>query len=728
MKYLKKSILFLVVLSFCYVCGYLINMFVVNGFVFEMNFSTDLLLHSKTLMYCFEFFAIFLIFYMFAWYKGLGKNPKKIMEASEKDKDIYVGLEQAHFQTKKEIAQNFKTVEYTKLPKTDIEGIPINAEETVKGYNITFAKPAHTLIIGTTGSGKTTTFINPSIQILSNTLNKPSMLISDPKGELYALHAKSLIKRGYDVKVLDLRNPYCSIRWNPLEKPYEMYQEMLHLSEKVKANEEEGYYIFEDKLYYSEDEMLSAVQVKKQALFDEVYEDLNDICSALCPVLSKSEPIWESGAKNFILAICLAMLEDSENPELGMTKDRFNFFNIMKIATNTQDDCDDLMTYFQHRSPISKAVSLSKQVLDASDKTRGSYLSTVFDKLSLFSDMSICSLTSANEIDFGEIAEKPTALFLQIPDEKETRHTLASMVILQAYKGLVAKANTYPDLALPRSVYFLLDEFGNLPPVHKLDRMITVGRSRRIWLSLVVQSYAQLAKVYDDKLADIIKSNCNIQVFIGTTDLKTIEEFSKKCGNFSIVQKGVSFSSGSSGMNSSMSVKERPLIYPTELQQLNNPNDMGNAIVNVFGFPPVKSKYTPSYKSRYYVLEKTNQLLSTGKYFNEEKVFYNMLDRNKFYTTPAEKKESMEQKENAAKALIDSFEVDVVETDFESIGCAEDKNQLLKEIEKLNCNAIYEITKKVYDIANNLEEVDESEKFMFSELLRIATKIKEVGK
>ena len=65
--------------------------------------------------------------------------------------------------------------------------------------------------------------------------------------------------------------------------------------------------------------------------------------------------------------------------------------------------------------------------------------------------MSICSLTSSNEIDFGKIVDQPTALFLQIPDEKETRHTLASMVILQAYKELVAKANTYPDLALPRS-------------------------------------------------------------------------------------------------------------------------------------------------------------------------------------------------------------------------------------------------------------------------------------
>ena len=525
------------------------------------------------------------------------------------------------------------------------------------------------------------------------------MLISDPKGELYSLHAKSLIKRGYDVKVLDLRNPYCSIRWNPLEKPFEMYQEMLALDDKVRVNEEEGYYIFEDKIYYDKEELQSTIQVKKQEIFDEVYEDLNDICSVLCPIKNRSEPIWESGAKNFILAITLAMLEDSENPELGMTKEKFNFYNVMKIATNTQDDCEELIQYFNHRSPISKSVSLSKQVLDASDKTRGSYLSTVFDKLSLFSDMSICSLTSANEINFANIAIKPTALFLQIPDEKETRHTLAAMVILQAYKALVAKANTYPDLSLPRSVYFLLDEFGNLPQIHKLEQMITVGRSRKIWLALVVQSYAQLAKVYDEKSADIIKSNCNIQIFIGTTDQKTIEEFSKKCGNYSIIQKNVSFSSSNDGVGSSVSVKERPLIYPTELAQLNNNQDMGNAIVSIFGYSPIRSKFTPSFKSRFFVLEKTNQLLAEGKYFNEEKVFYNMLKRNEKFN----KKVNRRSETQTISDTIEKFKINLSNADFESIGCFEQKEAIQKFLEKEDFREVSRILEDVYIKAKNQE-------------------------
>lgn len=681
----------------CYCCGYLLNMFVTNRFVFDFKITPELLIAKNTFLYGFELFAVFMVINIFNWYKGIGKNPKKLMQVKDGNQnEIYTGLEQAHFETQKEIETNFNTVRYDDLPNLDIEGIPIIAEEGKKDYKITFAKPAHTLIIGTTGSGKTTTFINPTVQILANTKGKPSMLISDPKGELFALHAKSLIKRGYDVKVLDLRNPYCSIRWNPLEKPYEMYQEMLSLEDKVIVNEEEGYYVFEDKIYYDVNEKNAAVQIRKQAIFDEVYEDLNDICSVLCPVKSKNEPIWESGAKNFILAITLAMLEDSEKPELGMTKEKFNFYNVMKIATNTQNDCEDLIEYFAGRSPISKSVSLSKQVLDASDKTRGSYLSTIFDKLSLFSDMSICSLTSANEIDLGEIATKPTALFLQIPDEKETRHTLAGMVILQTYKALVAKANTYPDLSLPRSVYLLLDEFGNLPQIHKLEQMITVGRSRKIWLALVVQSYAQLAKVYDDKSADIIKSNCNIQIFIGTTDLKTIDEFSKKCGNYSIIQKNVSFSSSNSGVGSSISVKERPLIYPTELQQLNSAKDMGNAIVNIFGFPPVKSKFTPSFKTRHFVLEKTNQLLSQGKYFNEEKVFYNMLDRNKKVNEKNPKK-----KESNLEPFIHTLNIQVEKFDFESLGLFDLKLEIKDALEERKYIKLIELTARLEEVAKS---------------------------
>ena len=639
-KLIKWGITAGVVLLGCFLLGFSLNCFIQAGY--RPNLKARLLLDEKTYVFAGLFLLLsgfVALFYYYTHYWLF--NSKNIIKGRERDKHIFANLEQARFQSEREIAENFQTVDYSELPNTEVKGIPIQAYEENNRLKITFSPPTHTLVIGTTGSGKTTTFVNPAVQILAESKTKPSMLITDPKGELYQSHARKLKRAGYTVKILDLRNPYNSVRWNPMQRAYENYQRALHLEEEVRLNEKKGTYIFDGKEYYNPRERDAAIQVKRQQLNDIVYEDLNDIISVLCPVTNKNEPMWESGAKNFVLAIALAMLEDSANPEFGMTKEKYNFYSLMKVATNTDDDCAEMLNYFRGRSPLSKAVSLSKQVLDSSEKTRGSYLSSTFDKISMFADLSLCALTSENEIEFGDMGEKPIALFLQIPDEKETRHTLAAMVILQAYKELVYKANTYPTLSLPRPVYFLCDEFGQLPKVLRLEQMITVGRSRNIWLNLVVQSYAQLAKVYDDKSADIIKSNCNTQIFIGTTDYKTTEEFSKRCGNYSIVQRSVGVNTvKADDVNSNTSVKERPLIYPSELQQLNSKGNMGNAIVTVFGYQPIRARFTPSYASHFYKMKMTKQELPVGRYFDEAAAFYDMKKRNAILLEMKRRKQS----------------------------------------------------------------------------------------
>lgn len=663
------------------IAGFFLNCLFAHNFKFRLDGA--LLLDGRTYLYALLLCVIALTVVLAYYYKHYWlKNSKKIIQGDESDNDVAANLEQARFQTDEELAKNFTVVNYDELAAQNTVGIPITAVERKGKYSLYLAKNAHTMIIGTTGSGKTTTFINPTIQILSQSAAKPSMLISDPKGELYSLHAKVLTDKGYEIKILDLRNPYNSVRWNPLERPYLYYQRMLHIEDEVTADEERGGYVFEGNFYDDPDKLQAALQVKRQWLFDQVYEDLHDMITVLCPITNKNEPIWESGAKNFILAIAIAMLEDSANPELGMTKEKYNFYNLMKIATNTEDDCAELVKYFQGRSPLSKATSLSKQVLDSADKTRGSYLSTMFDKLNIFADLSLCSLTCANEITFSDMAEKPIALFLQIPDEKETRHTLAAMVLLQAYKELVAKANSYPDLSLPRAVYFLMDEFGNLPPIHKMEQMVTVGRSRNLWLCLVIQSYAQLAKVYDDKVADIIKSNCNIQTFIGTSDYKTVEEFSKRCGNFSVITRNVGYNTvKADDINSNASIKERPLIYPSELSQLNRPGNMGNAIITVFGFQPIRAKFTPSYAATAYTLEKTDQRLSEGRYFDEEKIFYDMKKRNGIVLPPRRPVGGRRNSEAAIQQQI-STALDKIKADAERLISCEllDEN---KQIELL---------------------------------------------
>jgi type IV secretion system protein VirD4 len=620
-----------------------------------MIINLRLLFDKNTLIYFGVLMVVALFCVIWYYHKHFWLfHSRKIIKGNKRDNDIKVNLEQARFEDEAEINRNFPRHEFGELPEAR-SGIPVRAEQDKRGnYNVNLSNNAHTLIIGTTGSGKTTTYISPTIQILSETKTKPSMLISDPKGELYMLHAKSLEKKGYKIKILDLRNPFNSIKWNPLERAFRNYQRMLNLKDEVIVDEDKGRYLIDGREFFDPAELDGFVQVKQQQIYDLVYEDLHDIITALCPVTNKNEPIWESGAKNFCLAVAIAMLEDSETPELGMTVDKYNFYNLMKVATNTENDCESLMDYFGNRSPLSKCSSLSKQILDSAEKTRGSYLSTLFDRLNMFADLSLCSLTSENEITFEDMAEQPSAVFLQVPDERETRHALAAIVILQAYKELVQKANKYAELCLPRPVYFLLDEFGNMPAVHKLEQMITVGRSRNIWLNLVVQSYAQLAKVYDEKVAEIIKSNCNIQIFIGTTDLKTIEDFSKRCGNYTVITRNVGYNTvKADDINSNASIKERPLIYPSELQQLNSPSNMGNAIVTVFGYQPIRSRYTPSFKVGKFILEKTTDKEFRGRFFDEAKIYYDMHKRIKMFEPKETQKPKGGISQESAKAMVE---------------------------------------------------------------------------
>lgn len=609
-------------------------------------FEPGLLLRMDTYLYGVVASAvIFSCWILFA--APSAKKAKKLMKS--KVENFESNLENSRFMTEKERDNNFEPHKFTKLTESKKDGIPVYAcyNKKKKELDVNLASPMHGLVIGATGSGKTTTFINPMIQILARSGAGSSMICTDPKGELFQLHSGLLKERGYKVMVLDLRDPYSSFRWNPLGELYDRYQEYLSIGnnifkhfdsveesglELVNAPEqyEEAWYEYEGKAYAVRRELLTKIKITRQKIFDEVYEDLNDLISVICPVESKDDPVWEKGARSMIMAVCLAMLEDSEQEELEMTKEKFCFYNINKAIGNSDNDYEELRNFFKGRSPVSKAVGLSKQVLSAAESTLASYMSIAFDKLSMFNDEGLCSLTSATDIDPIQFAMEPTALFLKIPDEKDTRHALAAVFILCIYKALIKVASAREDLSLPRNVYFLLDEFGNMPKIDKFDKMITVGRSRKIWFNMVVQSYAQLNNVYGDTVANIVKSNCGMKMFIGSNDIETCEEFSKLCGNMTVSTSSVSSSMGDKqgNINVSSQLQTRPLIYPSELQKLNNKTDTGNAIIVTFGNYPLKTKFTPSYKCPLYKMGTMDISETQMNAFFGEDVYYDLAERN----------------------------------------------------------------------------------------------------
>lgn len=565
---------------------------------------------------------------------------------------VNADLEDSHFMSKKEISRNDGyTVTCLSELNNVSDGIPIFAEMKGKDINIILKQPQHTLAIGTTGTGKTSAIIDPTIEILCRTKTKPSMVVTDPKGELYSHHGEKLNEQGYKVSVIDLTDVYHSTRWNP-------FNDIWSKTERIKNCEivqRRGKYICDGQTYLT---LQAAVDAKKSAqarLSDEVFVDMQDLIYTMCPIENKNESSWEKGARDLILALAVAFWEDVYDGY--MPREKFNLYNLYRTVSDyAKGDCDELRAYFATRSPNSKTHGLSNTVLVAEDRTLSSYLTDVSQYFTWMADTGIAALTSGNEIEFNDFDEQPNILFLKIPDEKENRHKLVSLFITQMYKALIEKATENKrygkteNQELLRNVYFILDEFGNLPRLHKMDSIVTVGRSRHIWLMPVIQDFNQLDDKYGKEVAAIIRSNCNTQIFIGTNDENTRKAFSDMCGKKRVKQ--VSYSENKD-MSVSTSAQSVPLIYPNELEHLNDPANgvSGNAIIACLGNYPIKAKFTPFYKSQE-LYGFNPATLQPGNFieFNEDVIHYDIMRYTAYIRT--EEQLLIADNEQLANALI----------------------------------------------------------------------------
>ena len=523
-------------------------------------------------------------------------------------------LEDSHFLTKKELSKSldFTCTTFSKLSQAE-DGVVVGAKLNKSGkMNIVLTSPSHTLTIGTTGSGKTYCFINQNIEILARTKTKPSLIMSDVKGELYLAHSNMLKKQGYKVHLLDLIEPYSSTRWNPCEVILVRIREIKEL-EGIKNIS--GKYKTESKTYNTLQEAI----VRKKILQDEIYELSKDLVWAICPIENKTQPNWEKGARSLILALILAFTEDIIAGK--MRQEQFCLYN---IYFNLQNYCtaepSALIDYLiTSRSAYSPVVGHAKTVLLTTENTLASYLSDVSEYISWLADRGICALTSSNEINIRSFDEEPTAIFIRVPDYRETRHNLVTLFTVQVYKELVEKATLNEkegdtdSATLKRRIYMILDEFGNLPKISNLRSIVTVARSRGIFMTLVLQSYRQLTDKYGEADSDTIKGQCNNKVYIGTDEEKTVAEFSALCGKRTVQRVSMSSGSTNESSNANTSASEIPLINTGELRRLNKKGSYGNLILARFGQYPLRSYITPYFSSR--------------EFYGYEKAKFNLLPR-----------------------------------------------------------------------------------------------------
>jgi type IV secretion system protein VirD4 len=559
--------------------------------------------------------------------------------------------------TEKELNSTFITTRLSQIKNLKKTGTLVRFETSGSEININMVpKDYHSIILGTTGSGKTHGYVLPYVYALGHSGEKPNMVITDPKGEIYNFMAETLRQQGYDVQVFNLSEPTKSSRWNAFESAWGMFQRAQNIEKEVirrvntdprttklriiSASYPPEWYEFNNIAFPSLAMAENEMKTYRQKLLSDAEADIKDICAAICPIENERDPSWEQGARDLIQGVALAMLEDSLNPDLGMTKEKFNFYNIYKILSLRDNDPQamfkSIKNYFEGRDKLSPAATLAQTVVANAENTMRNFFGVATQKMAMFADKGICYITSGTEIKFEDFAVKPTAFFLIIPDQIKIRHTLATLCVSQLYKALVNLANSRGG-KLPWPTYFILDEFGNMPKLNDFATIVTVSRSRGIFLTLVLQDYKQLETIYGQESAVTIRNNCNTQIFIGVNDMDTRKMFSDLLGEMEVetVSESVNKNTGKASKDDkdggskgkSYGSASRPLLPPNELLDL----IPGTIYVYCFGFHPLKSKVTMFYEcvnKRLIRLVPPPDVYVAGKFFDEDSIYYDIRRRN----------------------------------------------------------------------------------------------------
>lgn len=629
------------------------------------------------------------------------------MRGSKRVLKVNVDLENSHFMTKKEMSKNdgFTVTKLSELSNVN-DGVPIYAKRVKDDIEIVLKDPIHTLGIGATGTGKTTSFVSPTIEILSRTKTKPSMVITDPKGELYIKHANSLEKQGYKVEVIDLADVYHSTQWNPFN---DIWKKTEAMTEEVE--QKMGKYVYGGITYLTNEEAEQAKKERRIRLKDEIYIDLQDLMYTACPVENKQDATWQRGARDLLFALALGFWEDVRDGY--MDKSQFNLYNLYRNVTDyakgEEGEAKTLKAYFNTREKTSRARGLSNTVLVTEDRTLYSFLGDVNQYLNWMADGGIATLTSGNDIEFSEFDEAPTVLFLKIPDEKENRHKLVSLLITQMYKALVEKATRNQELGrtdtqrLLRHIYFIMDEFGNLPKLYKMDSIVTVGRSRGIFMMPIIQGFKQLDDKYGKDVASTIRSNCNIQIFIGTNEEETIKIFSEQCGKKKVKQ--VSYSENRD-MSVSTSAQSVPLIYPSQLERLNDPKNgiSGNSIITCLGCYPIEGKTTPIYEVKdLYGMTDCPEKKKAFIEFDENKCHYDIVKITKFLEMERAF-EDADREEQAQRELAQQVEQVEQAQQVEQVQQVDERQELIeREKERIATEILEQIKSRLSALKDKLE-------------------------
>lgn len=391
----------------------------------------------------------------------------------------------------------------------------------------------HTLTIGATRSGKSRCLVVQSICQLG--LAGESLVISDPKAELFHYTSEYLRKLGFEIICIDFKNPEKSTRYNLLQPVIDAV---------------------------NEGDMERA----------ETYAW--DITNILVGDNTSNEKIWENGEKATIGAAILCVVVDNQKrPMYQNLTNVYWFIAEMSKAVGGKTPMSLYMKKLPNDHPAKALMSIAEV---APSRTKGSFDTSALTTLRLFTSRSVYAITHKSDYNISEIGSKKQALFFILPDEKTTFYPIASLMVSQLYELLVRQSDLRGG-RLKRRVNFILDEFGNFTKLSDFTNKLTVAGGRGIRFNLFLQSFEQLTQKYDKETAAIVKSNCQTWIYLQADDKETLQEVCDKLGKYTTSAYQLSSQHGryvNPSSSHSISLVARDLLTTDEIRRVSRPSQI----------------------------------------------------------------------------------------------------------------------------------------------------------
>ena len=334
-----------------------------------------------------------------------------------------------------------------------------------------------TMIIGGLGSGKTQSTILP--MLYQATKSNESILVTDPKGELYQSMATEFEKNGFNVVYINLSKPEISDCWSPFTLAKHIYDS---------GKKDDAFRIVESTVGY-----------------------------LLCENNPGKDPFWENTATQYVTGIIISLLE------AGVDLDKINFKTISKFTNNYESE--DVIEYINSIDKNSIAYQFIASTHLAPFETKGSIMSVINQKLTIVNSREmLVSLLSKSNFDIMNIRKEKTAIFFTYDNTKSEECSFFNSFIEQVYYVLNYEKSTKP-------FNILLDDFdSNSVPLKNVVEIFSNFRSIYVRTVLCIKGFDVLNRVYGVEQVETLKYQFMNILYLMTNELKTLEFISEFCG------------------------------------------------------------------------------------------------------------------------------------------------------------------------------------------------------